>query len=87
MKKIWSLSDLDKDGKMGNEEFALCMLLIEKAKNGEKLPVKLPKNYIPPSFRGKRLVKTPPKGQNHCHPDKQCRQTCIWEINRDQYHL
>merc|ERR1712113_1320129 len=37
------------------------MLLMEKAKNGEKLPDKLPKNYIPPSFRGKRLVKTPPK--------------------------
>ena len=61
LRKIWRLSDLDKDGKMGNEEFALCMLLMEKAKKGEKLPDKLPKNYIPPSFRGKRLVKTPPK--------------------------
>eukprot|EP00486_Rosalina_sp_Unknown_P002969 CAMPEP_0201567416 /NCGR_PEP_ID=MMETSP0190_2-20130828/7923_1 /ASSEMBLY_ACC=CAM_ASM_000263 /TAXON_ID=37353 /ORGANISM="Rosalina sp." /LENGTH=525 /DNA_ID=CAMNT_0047987411 /DNA_START=992 /DNA_END=2569 /DNA_ORIENTATION=- len=61
LKKIWRLSDLDKDGKMGNEEFALCMLLMEKAKKGEKLPDKLPKNYIPPGFRGKRLVRTPPK--------------------------
>mmetsp|Transcript_8795 Transcript_8795/g.13594 ORF Transcript_8795/g.13594 Transcript_8795/m.13594 type:complete len:685 (-) Transcript_8795:118-2172(-) len=61
LKQIWKLSDLDKDGKMGNEEFALCMLLMEKAKNGEAIPDSLPKNYIPPSFRGKQLVKTPPK--------------------------
>merc|ERR1712228_903269 len=63
LKKVWKLSDLDKDGKMGNEEFALCMFLMELAKKGEPLPDKLSDkpNYIPPSFRGKELVKTPPK--------------------------
>ena len=37
------------------------MYLMDKAKNGEKLPDKLPNNYIPPSFRGKARPKTPPK--------------------------
>jgi len=61
LKRIWRLSDLDKDGKMGSEEFALCMLLMDEAKKGKAIPDKLPPNYIPPSFRGKKLVKTPPK--------------------------
>eukprot|EP01083_Nonionella_stella_P028697 79062_1 len=61
LKQIWRLSDLDKDGKMGNEEFVLCMFLIDQVKNGANIPQTLPKNYIPPSFRGKRKVKTPIK--------------------------
>eukprot|EP01083_Nonionella_stella_P096465 271202_1 len=62
LKKIWKLSDLDKDGKMGAEEFALCMFLIDEVKsNRVRLPDTLPQNYIPPSFRGTQLIKTPPK--------------------------
>lgn len=49
LKRIWRLSDLDKDGKMGSEEFALCMLLMEEARNGKGVPDKLPMNYVPPS--------------------------------------
>eukprot|EP01083_Nonionella_stella_P027935 76936_1 len=50
--KIWSLSEVDKDGKMGFEEFAICCYLIEETKKGHKLPQKLPPHYVPPSLRG-----------------------------------
>jgi len=53
--KVWSLSDLDKDGLMNSEEFALCLFLLDEAKNGNALPDKLPDDYIPPSFRKKLL--------------------------------
>jgi len=49
--KIWSLSDLDKDGQMGSDEFALCFFLLENAKEKKPLPDTLPENYVPPTFR------------------------------------
>lgn len=49
--KIWNLSDIDADGRLTNEEFVLAMHLIDKAKNKEPLPVKLPPDFIPPSYR------------------------------------
>ena len=49
--RIWELSDLDKDGSMNAEEFALCCYLLESVKNGKQLPQQLPDAYIPPSFR------------------------------------
>jgi len=52
--KVWGLCDLDKDGLMNSEEFALCLFMLEQAKNGKPLPDQLPENYIPPSFRKKQ---------------------------------
>ncbi|ETO08814.1 EH domain-containing protein 4, partial [Reticulomyxa filosa] len=52
--KVWGLADLDKDGLMNSEEFALCIFLLEEVKNGKALPDKLPEDYIPPSFRKKQ---------------------------------
>lgn len=49
--KIWNLSDVDADGRLTCEEFVLAMHLIDKAKNDEPLPTKLPPDYIPPSYR------------------------------------
>lgn len=51
LKNIWDLSDIDLDGKMDNEEFALCMYLIDMVKNGVKLPPTLPISLIPPGKR------------------------------------
>jgi len=51
LKVIWDLSDIDQDGKMDNEEFAVCMYLIDMAKAGNKLPSTLPVNLIPPGKR------------------------------------
>ena len=51
LRKIWDLSDIDQDGKMDNEEFALCMYLIDMTKDGVKLPPTLPIALVPPGKR------------------------------------
>ena len=56
--KIWQLADIDKDGALDYEEFALMMYLIEKvALPKHALPEKLPQHLIPPSKRTIRLNK------------------------------
>mmetsp|Transcript_28567 Transcript_28567/g.71701 ORF Transcript_28567/g.71701 Transcript_28567/m.71701 type:complete len:159 (+) Transcript_28567:762-1238(+) len=54
LSKVWSLADVDKDGALDPEEFALAMFLISMArKEGSGvLPDVLPDSYIPPSKRG-----------------------------------
>jgi len=51
LRSIWDLSDIDQDGAMDNEEFALCMYLIEMTKDGVKLPPTLPIALVPPGKR------------------------------------
>jgi len=49
LKKIWDLSDVDKDGRLDSGEFAVAMYLIQLAKEGgdSALPDVLPENLIP----------------------------------------
>lgn len=42
---------MDSDGRLGCEEFVLAMYLCDRAIAGEKPPVTLPPDLIPPSFR------------------------------------
>lgn len=49
--QIWSLSDMDQDGRLGCEEFVLAMYLCDLALQGESIPKVLPIDLIPPSFR------------------------------------
>lgn len=49
--KIWKLSDIDKDGNLDMDEFALAMYLIEVKLSGHDLPTELPEHLIPPSKR------------------------------------
>ena len=50
--KIWQLSDIDRDGALDYEEFALMMHLIHNvALQDHGLPEKLPKHLIPPTKR------------------------------------
>ncbi|CAG9763141.1 unnamed protein product [Ceutorhynchus assimilis] len=49
--KVWALSDMDSDGRLGCEEFVLAMHLCETIAAGAPLPVKLAPELIPPSFR------------------------------------
>ena len=53
---IWHLADIDHDGKMDADEFALCMYLLHKAKQNELMDIiqsdqQLPMEYIPISKR------------------------------------
>ncbi|RLU17240.1 hypothetical protein DMN91_011309 [Ooceraea biroi] len=49
--KIWNLSDVNKDGLLDSDEFALAMHLINVKLEGYDLPTVLPDHLIPPSKR------------------------------------
>lgn len=49
--KIWKLSDVDKDGYLDADEFALTMHLINIKISGHDIPQTLPAHLIPPSKR------------------------------------
>ena len=49
--KVWKLSDVDKDGMLDEEEFALAMHLIGIKQDGHDLPTELPNHLVPPSKR------------------------------------
>ncbi|XP_051879993.1 intersectin-2b isoform X3 [Pristis pectinata] len=51
---IWNLADVDQDGKLRAEEFILAMHLIDMAKSGQPLPITLPPELTPPSFRSSK---------------------------------
>uniref|UniRef100_A0A8C9ZCA7 Intersectin 2a n=1 Tax=Sander lucioperca TaxID=283035 RepID=A0A8C9ZCA7_SANLU len=48
---IWTLADVDKDGQLQADEFILAMHLVDMAKTGRPLPLTLPQDLVPPSFR------------------------------------
>ncbi|XP_071520119.1 EH domain-containing protein 3-like isoform X2 [Panulirus ornatus] len=50
--KIWKMSDIDKDGMLDSDEFALAMHLINIKLDGNDLPNDLPDHLVPPSKRG-----------------------------------
>lgn len=49
--KIWKLADVDKDGLLDDEEFALANHLIKVKLEGHELPTTLPNHLVPPSKR------------------------------------
>ncbi|XP_074536352.1 EH domain-containing protein 2-like [Halichoeres trimaculatus] len=51
---IWRLSDVDGDGMLDNEEFALAVHLIEGKLEGYWLPRELPSHLVPPTKRQSR---------------------------------
>lgn len=49
LRRIWTLADIDKDGFLDREEFAVAMYLCQASKMGKKIPEKLPSALVPPS--------------------------------------
>ena len=49
--KIWKLSDIDKDGMLDQDEFALAMHLINIKMEGHDIPTELPEHLVPPKKR------------------------------------
>jgi epidermal growth factor receptor substrate 15 len=47
---IWDLADINGEGKLNRDEFAVAMYLIMQARKGP-LPASLPPNLVPPSMR------------------------------------
>ncbi|KAG8715334.1 hypothetical protein FRC11_004637, partial [Ceratobasidium sp. 423] len=50
--QVWDLSDLNKDGKLTRDGFAVAMYLINGKLAGREIPSELPPSLIPPSYRG-----------------------------------
>ena len=50
--KIWKLSDIDRDGMLDSDEFALAMHLVNIKLEGHDLPNELPDHLVPPSKKG-----------------------------------
>jgi hypothetical protein len=51
LRKIWDLSDVDKDGQLDLQEFVIAMFLIDMAKKGHDLPAQLDEEMVPPQKR------------------------------------
>jgi EH domain-containing protein 1 len=51
LRGVWELSDIDQDGALDADEFAVAMFLCRAALAGDPLPPALPINVIPPSKR------------------------------------
>lgn len=51
LSKIWRLADVDKDGHLDKDEFALAMYLIDLKLSDNEIPVELPTHLVPPSKR------------------------------------
>ncbi|KAJ8357680.1 hypothetical protein SKAU_G00204740 [Synaphobranchus kaupii] len=56
---VWDLSDIDKDGNLDKDEFAVAMHLVYRALEKEPMPSSLPPSLIPPSKRKKAGVTLP----------------------------
>uniref|UniRef100_A0A8C9PKE2 Epidermal growth factor receptor substrate 15-like 1 n=1 Tax=Spermophilus dauricus TaxID=99837 RepID=A0A8C9PKE2_SPEDA len=53
--RVWDLSDIDKDGQLDRDEFAVAMHLVYRALEKEPVPSVLPPSLIPPSKRKKTV--------------------------------
>ncbi|KAJ8958938.1 hypothetical protein NQ318_019708 [Aromia moschata] len=51
--KIWKLADVDRDGYLDKDEFALAMHLINVKLKGNEIPFELPDHLIPPRKKDK----------------------------------
>uniref|UniRef100_A0A673MSN8 Epidermal growth factor receptor substrate 15-like n=1 Tax=Sinocyclocheilus rhinocerous TaxID=307959 RepID=A0A673MSN8_9TELE len=56
--RVWELSDIDRDGMLDKDEFAVVMHLVYRALESEPVPMSLPAALIPPSKR--KTIATPP---------------------------
>lgn len=53
LRRVWALSDIDKDGMLDRDEFAVAMFLIDHKLKGNDIPETLPDRVVPPSKRAK----------------------------------
>uniref|UniRef100_A0A8C8VMA0 Intersectin 2 n=1 Tax=Pelusios castaneus TaxID=367368 RepID=A0A8C8VMA0_9SAUR len=83
---IWSLADIDGDGQLRADEFVLAMHLTDMAKAGQPLPLTLPPELVPPSFRSGKYVEnvngTLPSYQRMQEEEPQKKQPVTFEDKR-----
>ena len=84
LRRIWALSDIDQDGMLDRDEFAVAMFLIDHKLSGNDIPETLPERVVPPSKRdlvrgesrrperslgGRQRDDAPPRGGIHSSID------------------
>jgi hypothetical protein len=53
LRRIWNLSDIDRDGYFDHEEYVVAMFLCDAViQKGRPIPESLPSTVVPPSKRG-----------------------------------
>ncbi|OCH95289.1 hypothetical protein OBBRIDRAFT_788483 [Obba rivulosa] len=64
--QIWDLADMNNDGHLTRDGFAVAMHLIQSKLNGAELPSAVPPSLIPPSMRGEVASQpAPPTESEH----------------------
>ncbi|XP_078353454.1 epidermal growth factor receptor substrate 15-like 1 isoform X2 [Oculina patagonica] len=58
--RVWELADIDKDGMLDSDEFAVAMHLVYRALEGDPVPLSLHGKVIPPSKRKLKLSSSAP---------------------------
>lgn len=51
LRQVWNLSDIDRDGQLDADEFAVAMHLTRESTAGRSLPPSLPTDVCPPAKR------------------------------------
>ena len=49
LRRVWNLSDIDQDGMLDRDEFAVAMFLVNHKLSGNDIPEMLPDRLVPPS--------------------------------------
>ncbi|XP_063153998.1 epidermal growth factor receptor substrate 15 isoform X2 [Candoia aspera] len=75
--RVWELSDIDHDGMLDRDEFAVAMFLVYCALEKEPVPMSLPPALVPPSKR--KGISIPGVGQSvpPSTPSKECHQSML----------
>ncbi|KAI0822618.1 hypothetical protein BC628DRAFT_1326746 [Trametes gibbosa] len=73
--QVWDLSDLNNDGRLTRDGFAVAMHLIQGKLAGKEIPTSLPLSLVPPSMRGSgSALAGPPQ-----HPVPEAIKDLLWD--------
>jgi epidermal growth factor receptor substrate 15 len=70
--QVWDLADINNDGRLTSDGFAIAMHLIQKKLAGKEVPATLPPSLIPPSARDSAIGASPfspAHAQTHQQPE------------------
>ena len=68
--KVWRLADVDGDGALDSDEFALAMHLIHIKLDGFDMPDQLPDHLVPPSKKKAMMEAAAKAAANHVDPNQ-----------------
>ncbi|XP_058033998.1 epidermal growth factor receptor substrate 15 isoform X1 [Ahaetulla prasina] len=75
--RVWELSDIDHDGMLDRDEFAVAMFLVYCALEKEPVPMSLPSALVPPSKRKGISIPVVRQSVPPSTPNKECNQSML----------